>query len=236
MKIEMHAHTAEVSPCANVYAKDMIKACKEKEYSAVVITDHFNSYILEEYSGNNRQKVKRYLKGYETAKEFEEEIGIKVFFGIEVCLKGGREDFLVYGVTPEFLYDNYKLYNLSQKELYNIAHDAGALVYQAHPCRSYCQPKDPFLMDGAEVYNGNYLHGGPLPGSSNNNDKALRWAKKYPHLLYVSGSDIHNYEDVGASGITIPDKEVLVKEKDLVHILKSEEMKLITIESFMGDV
>ena len=227
MKIEMHAHTAEVSPCACVNARDMIMSCKDHGYDAVVITDHFNSYILQSFSGNNRQKVKRYLKGYETAKEAEEKVGIKVLFGIEVCLPGGREDFLVYGVTPDFLFDYPKLYTLSQKQLFEAVHAADALVYQAHPCRSYCRPKDPFLMDGVEVLNGNYLHGGAAPGSENNNEKALRFAERYPHLLRVSGSDVHNFEDVGIGGIVIPEDAVITSTKDLLTYLKSNNLQLI---------
>lgn len=230
MKIEMHAHTAEVSPCARVKAKDMITASKKGGYDAVVITDHFNNYILESFQGDSRQRVKRYLRGYEIAKEYEQEVGIKVLFGVEVNIPGGREDFLVYGITPDFLFEFPKLYKLSQKELFKVAHEANALVFQAHPCRDYCQPLDPYLMDGVEVLNGNFLHGGPSIGGDNNNDKALEFALSYNHLLHVSGSDTHNYEDIGGGGIIIPDSVILEKEEDLPEILKGKQLQLIVPE------
>jgi len=231
MKIEMHAHTAEVSPCARVNAKDVVTACKAYGYDAVVITDHFNNYILDSFSGNNKQKVKRYLQGYEIAKEAGDKVGLTVLFGVEVCIPGGREDFLLYGITPDFLYHFPKLYLLSQEQLFNEAHAVNALVYQAHPCRDYCHPLNPFLMDGAEVLNGNYLHGGTAPGNENNNDKALKWAMKYPHLLHVSGSDIHNLEDVGSGGIITPDSVTLNTTQDLADILKSKQFNLIVPEN-----
>lgn len=231
MRIEMHSHTAEVSPCAHVYAKDMITACKKANYDAVIITDHFNDYVLGSFPGNNRDKVRRYLLGYETAKAAEKEVGIKVLFGVEVCIAGGREDFLLYGITPSFLFDNPRLFTLTQQELYDVAHAAGALVYQAHPCRSYCKPRDPFLMDGAEVYNGNhnYLEGGREIGSYLSNDTTLRWAKKYPHLLYISASDVHSLKDVGNAGIIVPDMDKEITELDLPNILKSKQIELIRV-------
>ncbi|MCL1831122.1 MAG: PHP domain-containing protein [Oscillospiraceae bacterium] len=230
MIIEMHAHTKEVSPCARVAAKDMITACKEYGYSAVVITDHFNDYILESFSGNSRQRVTRYLEGYMIAKDYADEIGIRVLFGVEVNIGRGREDFLIYGVTPDFLYDYPKLYTFTQRQMYEAAHSAGALVYQAHPCRYPCRPMDPNFMDGVEVCNGNFLHGGPAFGTENSNRDALEWAKKHSHLLHVAGSDVHNLIDVGSAGINIPDEEAPQKEEDLLRVLKSKRMQLHVIE------
>ena len=227
IKIEMHAHTSEVSPCAAVDAKAVVKSCKNAGYAAVVITDHFNNYVLHGFPGNNRQKVKRYLEGFEIAKETGESINIAVFFGIEVCLRGGPEDYLIYGVEKEFLFDHPTLYNLSQKELYYEAIEANALVYQAHPCRSYCRPKDPFLMHGVEVFNGNSLHRGPGKGGDNNNDYALKWALKYKHLLQISGSDIHHVEDIGVGGIALRDNMEVKRYSDLMQYLRLSDYKLI---------
>ena len=118
MKTEMHVHTSEVSPCACVKAKDIVVLYWQAGYDAIVITDHFNNYVLEQYKGSEKQKVERYLKGYLKAKEEGERIGLKVFFGIESHLLTERADFLFYGATPDFLLEYPKLYELSQKEAF----------------------------------------------------------------------------------------------------------------------
>ena len=40
MKIEMHAHTSEASPCANVSAAKIPALYQKAGYDAIVITDH----------------------------------------------------------------------------------------------------------------------------------------------------------------------------------------------------
>jgi hypothetical protein len=41
MKIEMHAHTSEASPCANVSATKIPALYQKAGYDAIVITDHY---------------------------------------------------------------------------------------------------------------------------------------------------------------------------------------------------
>lgn len=46
MRIEMHVHTSEGSPCARVEAKNIVKAYSEAGYDAVIITNHYDNPIL----------------------------------------------------------------------------------------------------------------------------------------------------------------------------------------------
>lgn len=41
IKLEAHLHTAEVSTCAKDKAADIVAACHEKGYGAIVVTDHY---------------------------------------------------------------------------------------------------------------------------------------------------------------------------------------------------
>lgn len=45
MKIEMHVHTSEGSPCAETDAESIVRAYSEAGYDAVVITNHFDSVL-----------------------------------------------------------------------------------------------------------------------------------------------------------------------------------------------
>ena len=222
MKIEMHAHTSEISPCGYVTAEDMISAYAGIGYGAVTVTDHFNDYVVENYPGTGREKVDRYLRGYDIACEAGEKFGVKVLLGAEVCLAGGLEDYLVYGITRDFLYDNPRMFTYTQRRLYAVADAAGALVFQAHPCRSYCRPGNPRFLHGVEVFNGN------SKSHKNNNTQALSWAVSYPHLLHCSGSDFHDMPNLGRGGIVVPDEFEFSSTTELCGYIKNNRVGLVT--------
>ena len=54
----------------------------------------------------------------------------------------------------------------------------------------------PKFLDGIEVYNGNPRH-------ESNNPRARAWAEEH-HLLFSSGSDYHETEDVARGGMIFP--------------------------------
>ncbi len=47
MKVELHAHTSQTSPCSNISAGRLVKMYEEKGYGAVVITDHYSKWVME---------------------------------------------------------------------------------------------------------------------------------------------------------------------------------------------
>ncbi|ABX40665.1 PHP domain-containing protein [Lachnoclostridium phytofermentans] len=218
MKVEMHMHTSEISPCAAVRAIEGVREYKKASYNGIVITDHFNDYVLNGFIGSDREKVARFLTGYEMAKEQGEELGITVFFGIETCLLGAQNDFLLYGLQPEFLYEYPKLYSLSIKELHQVVGEAGGIVVQAHPYRGYCTIEDPKYLDGVEVYNGNPRH-------NSRNHLAKDFAKHYPHLIETSGSDYHQLSDLASGGMIFPRE--LHTETELKEALLARDYELI---------
>jgi len=112
----MHLHTDEVSPCGKVPAAEAVKVHRDAGYDGLVVTDHFGGYPLDDFPGSPREKVERFLVGYWLAKEAGEKYGVKVFFGAEPRLEEGPEDFLIYGLTPEFLLENPLIYTLPLME------------------------------------------------------------------------------------------------------------------------
>ena len=95
MKIEMHAHTRETSPCAHVKAEEVVSEYIKAGYDAVVITDHFNNYVLEAEPDQDLQsRVARYLKGYHNALAASESTGLRIILGTEISLyQYGPEDY-----------------------------------------------------------------------------------------------------------------------------------------------
>ena len=49
MRLEMHAHDCEVSPCAVIKAKELVDGYKEAGYDGIVITNHFDKGIKPEW-------------------------------------------------------------------------------------------------------------------------------------------------------------------------------------------
>lgn len=219
MKIEMHAHTSETSPCAHVKAKEVVSEYLRAEYDAVVITDHFNNYVLEaDPKENEKSRVTRYLMGYHNALSAAKGSHLRIILGTEISLyKYGPEDYLLYGVTEEFLYANPYMYELSLKGLREICDKNGILLFQAHPGRNGHRMADIALLDGAEVFNGNPRH-------VNNNSRVYKWAEENG-LLFSSGSDYHQKEDLGTGGIIT---SCDVKDaKDLAEVLRRGSYELV---------
>lgn len=194
MKIEMHTHTSESSPCAHISARELPSLYQQAGYNAVVITDHYCKWVMEQSGAATPEAyVNYFLSGYHTACEAARNSSLAVWLGAEVNLLESPNDYLLYGATEDFFRENLSLFELSQRELYELCHKHQILLFQAHPYRTYCTPGDPDYLDGAESYNGNPRH-------NNQNDLASHWVDKH-HLIASSGSDFHEEEDLAKGGL-----------------------------------
>ena len=217
MKIEMHTHTKESSPCAHIDAAQMVRMYTNEGYDAVVITDHYNKWSMEQMGAVSSDEYSDYvLSGFYAAKKAASD-NLIILPGIEVTLLESPNDYLLYGIKPDFLYNNPYLYKLTLRELYSLCHKNDILLVQAHPCRAYCSPAPFELLDGIEVYNGNPRH-------NSNNDKTYNMAVN-SDLILTSGSDFHQTEDLAHGGI-ITNSEIY-DIKDLTNVLKSSDYSLI---------
>lgn len=219
MKIEMHAHTSESSPCAKVPARQMVSLYQEAGYDAVVITDHFNKWVYDQSGTQSLEEyVNYFLNGYHAAKEAAKNTSLLILPGAEVGLLESPNDYLLYGVTETFFQEHPTLFTLSLKELSALCHTNDILLFQAHPFRSYCSPADPVLLDGGESFNGNPRH-------SNKNSQAVEWTTRN-HLLVSSGSDFHEEEDLATGGILT--NHPIHNIQELRTLLQTKDYQLIS--------
>jgi len=223
IKIETHLHTAPSSVCAIEYPRDIARIYKAAGYSGIVVTNHLWDRILSEWQRAGFDPMKEYLRGYRDLKKEGGKVGLSVYLGAEVHLTAHPErewpydEYLLYGVTEEFLLARPDITEWDQARLYKECKMSGILVFQAHPFRDYCSPADPKFMDGVEVYNTNPRH-------NSFNDRALEWAKKNKKLM-LSGSDFHMRGDE-ISGITVSDD--VTDYTKLVKSLKDNNFRQIT--------
>lgn len=192
---ELHCHTAEVSGCGKIPAAEVVSLLKENEYHGVVITDHLTPNDIDKYDNNIKWKkfVDSFLHGYHSAKQAAIGLNFDVLLGAEIRFPQNNNDYLLYGLTEEFLYNNAYINHLSLNEFSKIAAAENIVIIQAHPMRNGMTIVNPDFIEGYEVYNGNARH-------DSRNNIAFMLSQHFNKIV-TSGSDFHQYEDLARGGI-----------------------------------
>jgi hypothetical protein len=164
----------------------------DKGYTGIIVTDHF-------YNGNCmlsrklpwREWVNRFCHGYEEAKEEGDKRGLDVFFGWEETFDG-CDDYLIYGLDKEWLFDHPEVRSWTRGEQYRTVKEAGGCVVQAHPFRQrHYIPRiilSTSCVDAVEVANGGHE-------DVSSDALAFRYAKKIGKAI-TAGTDIHDASDI----------------------------------------
>lgn len=195
---ETHMHTSEASACSDTPGASYIEFMLSAGYSGMIITDHFftgNTSVPEDLPWADR--VEHYCSGYRHALTAAEGTGLQVFFGIEYNFE--CDEYLIYGVDPDWLLGNPDILSQSRKEVADTVHRAGGIFIQAHPYRErgYIETihLSPSICDGAEILNA----GNPPWQDALGYD----YAKRYK-LRPASGSDIHHLTQREMGGMVFP--------------------------------
>lgn len=135
-RFDMHVHTSETSACGRVSGRDVAWCYRAAGYQGIMITDHYHKAYFDSLGQMSPdQKIEAYLSGYRTARAEGERIGLDVALGIEFRNTETDDDFLIVGVTEEFLYKYPCLYELPLEQAIDLFHEHDMLVIQAHPIR-----------------------------------------------------------------------------------------------------
>lgn len=217
-KYEMHCHTKIGSrQCGRVHPKEIAKLYKEKGYSGIVVTDHYSPLTFDFFHGifAPQKHIDNYLEAYYEMKKYETP-DFSVMFGMELRHYGTANDYLIYGVDDKWLKAQGNLLAIREKEVYDLVHSEGYLIYQAHPFRPGIRRCNPNYIDGVEIYNGKT--------DEKSNNKALEWARRTGKLM-ISGSDFHVERQLARGGIITEHK--INNNADLLETLKSQNFKMI---------
>lgn len=220
-RYETHLHTVEGSACGVTPGREYPAIFKERGYDGIFITDHF-------FHGNTRpsrelpwpEYVAAYMKGYEEAKKAGDEIGFKVFFGIEENFEG--DEYMLYGIDKEFLLAHPEIPHWTREDMIKAVHEAGGAVMQAHPFRDrdyikkiHLYPED---VDGIEGIN--------TANTANDNLAALCYALHYG-LMIQAGSDTHSTRSIGDGNGGILYDTPIASERDYAErLLRRERPKI----------
>jgi len=224
-KYEMHLHTKQVSRCAKFDAKKYVDYYQSNGYDGIFVTDHFyhGNCAVDKYQDWDTW-VEQFCEGYNTAKEYGDAKGFKVFFGFEENFD--YDEYLVYGVTPEWLKKHEEARTWTRSQMAKLVHDEGGIVIQAHPFRDVWYISDIKLnlddVDGIEVIN--------TANKQANNKLALAYAKHFG-LYTICASDVHtdpSTRQLGYTAFDTPINNVL----DLVNKVKNKESNYLGYEPF----
>ena len=222
---DTHVHTSEGSACGQNTGAEMAGAYQKAGYAGIVVTDHF-------FYGNTaadrslpwKDWAEQFCKGYEHAKEEGDKIGLQVFFGWESGYQG--TEFLIYGLSKEWLLEHPEIKDADVKEQYELVHAGGGIVSQAHPFREEDYiPEIRLFPDCVDAVEGiNATHESPASTAHKNilyNEKAIAYARKH-ELPITAGSDQHTTKMIG--GGMLFDRR-LADEKDFCKAVLAGEAK-----------
>jgi predicted metal-dependent phosphoesterase TrpH len=173
--------------------------------------------------------IDEYCEGYYRAKREGDKHGFSVFFGFEQKFIDGNDEYLVLGISPEWLKNHPEIRDMDRIPFYDTIHKAGGFVIQAHPFRERYYISDIRLsldyVDAVEVYN--------QGDTEIQTRRAYEYAKNLG-LPMTAGTDIHSIHDreiVGGVGFEnkINDVAELIEEikNGRAHIAPSEHFEKI---------
>lgn len=142
-RYETHLHSNPVSACAKASVRESIEFYKSIGYDGVFLTNHFlDGNVRYDHTAPYQEMLEFYLSDYYEALEIGKEIGLKVFFGVELSMAfhpernvWGGTDFLVYGLSPDWYRAHPEIMDMLKQDELEFMMNEGALVSHAHPMR-----------------------------------------------------------------------------------------------------
>ena len=208
-KTELHLHTPTVSPCCDIPAERIAERYLAAGYHTVVVTDHFTPAVTRR-EGAWSDTVDWFLSGYQRLKELLAG-RIHVLFGFELRFDGYANDYLVYGLDAAFLRGARELPSLSRRAGCELIHEAGGMIFAAHPFRTNMTVLDPDGLDGIEVFNAHNHH-------DSRNSLAYAFAR-YHGLAGIAGTDFHHEWNAPSAGIMTEDP--IESDAELLAVLRA---------------
>ena len=208
-KTEMHMHTPESSPCCDLPAEQIAEKYLSAGYTTVVVTDHYTPSLCRNYP-DLRARVEKHTAGYRRMSELLAGC-IHVLYGFELRFEGAQNDYLVYGLEPDFLLGYPDVCTLSRRAAIEEIHAMGGLIYQAHPFRDGMTVLDPTGLDGIEIFNAHNRH-------DSRNYLAYAFAKQ-SGLPGIAGTDFHHVYHTASAGIITP--EPITCNEELLAALRT---------------
>ena len=220
-------HTLPVSKCARQSVRQNLEFYASLGYDGIFLTNHFldgNINIDKELP--YEEKIEFYFSDYYEALKLSEEIGIKVFLGVEISYRG--TDFLIFGLDKEWFLNHPEIMDMRKSDELAFLIENGALVIQAHPYREDKHINHirlfPRCVHGIETVNAS------RPDFEN--AMADAYADAYG-LLKIAGSD--NHAGHNAKRLAGVETETpIIDEQDFISKVLHGQTKIFILETQKG--
>ena len=192
---ETHLHTNQGSACAKNSGREMAQAAKEYGYTGICVTEHNwggNTCIPKSLGWS--EWVDEFVKGYYDALSYGEKHDLDVFWGYEAGFDA--TEFLILGLTPEWLKAHPELKDATVREQFDIVHSGGGIVIHAHPFREEAYIPEirlfPEYVDAVEGVNATHsCHLSKIHNDPMFDKRAIEYAHNN-NLPITAGSDVHS--------------------------------------------
>lgn len=207
-KTELHAHTSPSSACSEISPEDVVRKYAELGYTSVVISNHFNDGMP--LYGDKEKSIEAYLDDYKRALNCADKYGINVILGCEIKFSESFNDYLLFGIEEELLYDAYDYFDKDVEAFSKWFRKDARLLIQAHPFRNGMTQANPALLDGIETMN---FH----PNHNSRGSVAAKFAQEHD-MIVTCGTDYHH--DGHEGQIALLTKEPITSSIQLAKVLK----------------
>ena len=221
-RYETHCHTRPVSRCSRVGVRETLTYYRDLGYDGVFLSNHFISKTNPNADMSYEEKLDYFFGDYEEGLALQEELGIRVFFALEIAHRGS--DFLVYGLGKDWFLTQPDFLDLTIKQQLARMKEAGGLVIHAHPFREAAHIDYirlmPRLVHGVEVNNASRI--------DFENHIAELYAKEY-RLGRFAGSD--NHDAAGQRHLAGMCSATPIRdEQDFVRAYHAGELELFVLD------
>ncbi len=223
-RYETHCHTSPVSRCGRATVRETLEYYRDLGYDGVFITNHFlDGNVNIDKSRPFEERLNFFFSDYEAAKEMEAELGIRVFFGVEMAILG--TDFLVYGLDKAWYSQHPEILDMRMQDRLKFLMECGALVIHAHPFREAahidCIRLYPRGIHGVETINASRI--------DFENHMAEVYAREYGFGSFA-GSDNHDGpRQTHLAGMSA--KTPIADEQDFIRRYHAGELELFVLDA-----
>lgn len=174
MKIDLHVHSSEYSPCGRNTMHEMIRAAQKRGLDALVFTNH-NTFV----PANVLRELNRQYAPF------------RIFGGIELSIHD--EHLVVIGAAEESLSSN----ELSYPQLHRWTRETGAWLSLAHPYRFHLT-----IDIDIETYPPDAIEAGSNNIEKEKEERIIALCERL-HAKPVWASDAHWVDTVGSHAVEI---------------------------------
>ncbi len=220
-KTELHTHTSPSSYCSEISPEEAVKVYAQLGYTSIVISNHFNSGMP--LYGDKEKSVSAYIDDYKRALNCADMYGINVILGCEIKFNESLNDYLLFGINEDLLYDAYDYFDKGVETFSKWFRCEDRLLIQAHPFRNGMTEVAPELLDGIETFNFHLNHNSRC-------SVAAQYAKEHD-MIVTCGTDYHHPGHEGQ--ISLLTKTPITNSTEIVEILKSRDYLFMTGDSII---